>query len=149
MTQDPDATSSFPTEAEAADDAPRPRLALFVDPDVAAASRLAEAVRDLWSVEVVATAADALAALRLQVPALLVTELDLPDANGLRLLATVRGDPTTAGTLLLVVTARTATDAKIAAFDAGADDVLVKPVDPSAFRMHVQMVTRFRQIVEQ
>lgn len=124
-----------------------PKIALFVDFDLAAARALAEGIRDHWSVVVVSTAGEAMAALRAQAPTLLVTELDLPDMSGLRLLSAARA--AAAGALLLVVTARSAPEEKIAAFDAGADDVLIKPVTAHEFRMHVQMLTRFRQVLDQ
>jgi DNA-binding response OmpR family regulator len=36
---------------------------------------------------------------------------------------------------------------KIAAFQAGADDYLVKPLDPHQFVVHAQMVSRFIQVI--
>jgi DNA-binding response OmpR family regulator len=125
------------------------KTALIVDPDLRTAQRLAEALRDLCPVEVVPTGGDALGALGRQVPAILVTELDLPDMDGLQLLARVRGDPGTSNILVVVVTARTAAEEKVAAFDTGADDVLVKPVDGADLKMHVQMLTRFRRLLDQ
>jgi adenylate cyclase len=133
-----------------ASDADRPaRVALVVEPDLHIARSLADALRDLCPAEVVATASDALAKLQRQVPALLVTELDLPDMSGLQLLAVMRNNPATSRVIALVVTSRTAAESKIAAFEAGADDVLVKPVDGADFKMHVQMVTRFRELLEE
>ncbi|HEX6799329.1 MAG TPA: response regulator [Ktedonobacterales bacterium] len=126
----------------------RPGLAvLFVDPDVETAERLAQSLPNLSAVAVVPTAQEAVAAITMRVPDLIVTELDLPDANGVRLIRSVHDAPLTRRVLILVVTRRTSFRDKIDAFQAGADDYLVKPVDPEQLATHVRLVSRFRQIL--
>jgi two-component system response regulator TctD len=49
--------------------------------------------------------------------------------------------------LLMVVTARSGVRDKINAFQAGADDYLVKPLDPAAFALRVQLLSRFRKVI--
>ncbi|HEV7129665.1 MAG TPA: response regulator, partial [Ktedonobacterales bacterium] len=80
-------------------------------------------------------------------PNVVVTELDLPDASGLELIRTIYSTPATHNVYLLVVTARTGIRDKIAAFQAGADDFLVKPIEPSQFDVHLQLVARFRRVL--
>lgn len=126
----------------------RPALAvLFVDPDVGSADRLARSLPNLSAVAVVPTAQAAVAAIGMRVPDLIVTELDLPDANGIQLIRSLHEAPLTRRTLILVVTHRTSFRDKIAAFQAGADDYLVKPVDPDQLATHVRLVSRFRQVL--
>jgi DNA-binding response OmpR family regulator len=120
---------------------------LFVDADAASAWRLAETIRAQYAVAVVASAQQAWAALQVQLPTLVVLELDLPDATGLQFLSALHATPATRHVLLLVVTARRAIGDKIAAFEAGADDYLIKPVSVQAFQTHVEVVMRFRQIL--
>ena len=119
---------------------------LFVDPDIGFAERLAAVLRGRCPVAVVPTARAALAAMKVRMPSLIVTELDLPDRSGIELLALLRESPATRGILLMVVTARHAVTDKVAAFQAGADDYLVKPVDPYRFETQVQLLSKFRQI---
>jgi DNA-binding response OmpR family regulator len=119
---------------------------LFVDPDVAFAERLASVLRGRCAIAVVPNAHAAQAAMRVRMPNLVVLELVLPDASGVELLATLRQAPATRNVLLMVITARRAVQDKIAAFQTGADDFLVKPVDPQQFEMHVQLLSKFRQI---
>lgn len=95
---------------------------------------------------VVPTAQAAMAAIRTRIPTLIVTELDLPDRSGLDLLAALHAAPATRNVLLLVVTGRRGVGDKVAAFQAGADDYLVKPVDPYRFETQVQLLIKFRQI---
>lgn len=119
---------------------------LFVDPDTAFAERLANVLRGRCAVAVVPTAQAAMAAMTVRMPTLIVTELDLPDRPGVELLAALRRTPATRNILLLVITARNGVRDKVAAFQAGADDYLVKPVDPYRFETHVQLLSKFRQI---
>ncbi len=128
--------------------ASRPALAvLFVDPDVASADWLSRSVPNLSSVAVVPTAQAAIMAIGTRVPDLMVVELDLPDASGVQLIQSVHDAPLTRRTLIMVVTHRTSFRDKIAAFQAGADDYLVKPVNPEQLATHVRLVSRFRQVL--
>jgi DNA-binding response OmpR family regulator len=120
---------------------------LLIDPDVASAERLARALRPAHTCAVVASAHDAWAAIRMWTPNLIVTEIDLPDASGLDLVARLRGDPATRHTLFMIVTRRTSLGDKISGFQVGADDYLVKPVGTQQFVLHVQSVSRFRQVL--
>ena len=127
----------------------RPALAvLIVDPDAENANRLAKAISARCVVAVAGSAQQALATMRQRMPDLVVTELDLPDANGLEFITTIHSTPATRNVLLMVVTRRTAIRDKIAAFQAGADDYLVKPVEGQLFEIHVQLLSRFRQTLQ-
>ena len=119
--------------------------ALFIDPDVASAERLAGALRANWVTKVVASAHEAQAALRVSLPWLVVTELDLPDMRGLDLLASLHAQPLTRHVMLMIVTNRRMISDKIAGFQAGADDYLVKPVDGELFALHVELLSRLRR----
>jgi DNA-binding response OmpR family regulator len=125
-----------------------PALAvLFVDPDVDGAERLARSLPSVSAIAVVPNARGAYAAINARVPDLLVMELDLPDANGVDLLRRVHTTAATKHVLLIVLTRRNGVQDKIAAFDAGADDYLVKPVTPERLATHVRLVSRFRHVI--
>jgi DNA-binding response OmpR family regulator len=85
-------------------------------------------------------------AVHVQTPWLVVTELDLPDAEGLEMIAILRRAPATRDITFMVVTRRSAIRDKVSAFQAGAADYLVKPVDPVVFSLHVQLLGRLRRI---
>lgn len=76
-----------------------------------------------------------------------VTEIDLPDASGVDLIARIHATPATRRVLLLVMSARGSAGDKIAAFQAGADDYLVKPVDARQLVEHVSLLSRFKQVI--
>jgi len=126
---------------------PPPLAVLFVDPDRAGAQLLANAIRDRYATAVVGSAREAFDAMRFQTPTLIVCELRLPDISGADFLAQLRGHPSTRHILLMVVSSTRALQDKVRAFQAGADDFLVKPVEPATFLAHFLSVIRFRQIV--
>ncbi len=128
---------------------PRPALqVLFVDADAERPEPLRRALPSSCVVGVVSSIRAALGAIAQRVPDLLVTDLDLPDGNGLQLLARVHQNPATRHVLLIVVTSRAMLGDKIAALEAGADDYLVRPVQPESFLLHVQLVSRFRRTLQ-
>src|SRR5947209_7036786 len=129
-TQQPDATA-------------QPAMAvLFVDPDIAGARTLAQSIGGRCAVAVVASGREALGAIYYQAPDLVVTELDLPDMSGLELLSRIHGTAEIRHTLLMVVTKRASVHDKVAAFQAGADDFLIKPVTTERFDRHLRLVSR-------
>ncbi len=120
---------------------------LFVDPDTVGVQRLADVLRGQHTVALVGSAADAMAQIGRHVPDLIITELDLPDADGLALVEQWRWAPSTRHTLLMIMTSRRSVLDKIAGWQAGADDYLIKPVEVSQFLAHIAAVSRFRRII--
>lgn len=125
----------------------RPLAVLILDPDRQGAQRLARALSRAHTVSVAGSAHEAQAAMRARPPDMLVTELDLPDAGGIDLITSLHADPATRHLLLLVITTRASVRDKIAAFQAGADDYLVKPVDGQVLADHVTLLSRFQQVI--
>ena len=72
--------------------------------------------------------------LRTSTYALVLLDLGLPDEDGLTLLRKLRGR---IDIPVMVVTARDSIDARLAAFELGAQDVLTKPFDPRELRYRV------------
>lgn len=120
---------------------------LFVDPDIAGARTLAQSIEGRCAVAVVSSGREALAAIYYQVPDLVVTEFDLPDMGGLELLTRIHETAETRHTLLMVITKRASARDKVAAFQAGADDFLIKPLTTERFDRHLRLVSRFRKII--
>lgn len=122
-------------------------VVLFVDPDAASAQALARALRRVSAVAVAPTWQAATDALSARTPHLIVIELDLPDMSGVELITTIHASPALQHTLVMVVTTRAGLQDKIAAFQAGVDDYLVKPVSSEEFVQHVERISHFRRIV--
>ncbi len=88
--------------------------------------------------------AAALAVPEAQRPDLIVLDLDLPDMGGEGVLKALRADPRGRDIPVIVLTARGDAGARMAAFAAGADDVLQKPVADQLFMARVRNLIRTR-----
>jgi DNA-binding response OmpR family regulator len=99
---------------------------VLVEDNVQLSSTLAQGLgEDGYDVEIVDTAAKAIArGLRRDLD-LMVLDLGLPDRDGLEVLKELRG--ARIHVPILVLTARDAVDSRVAALDHGADDYIVKP----------------------
>ncbi|MFC3502842.1 SpoIIE family protein phosphatase [Micromonospora krabiensis] len=84
----------------------------------------------------------ALDAARADVPDLVVSDVMMPRLDGLQLVAALRADPRTAGTPVLLLSARAGQEASIEGLEAGADDYLVKPFSAA------ELLARVRANVE-
>lgn len=86
-------------------------------------------------------AREALDLLRRERPDVVLLDLGLPDRDGLELVPLVKQQ---ADTTLIVVSARDATEQKVAALDLGADDYLTKPFDTDELLARVRVALRNR-----
>ncbi|BBD97155.1 DNA-binding response regulator [Sphingobium amiense] len=88
-----------------------------------------------------ATAREALDLLKQERPDISLLDLGLPDRDGLELVPLFKQH---SDTTLIVVSARDATDEKVAALDLGADDYLTKPFDTDELLARVRVALRNR-----
>ncbi|VBA32928.1 Sensor histidine kinase TmoS [Mycobacterium innocens] len=80
-----------------------------------------------YRVDAVSDGRQALAAIRTEVPDLVISDVMMPRLDGLALVAQLRADPRTAAVPVLLLSARAGQEASVEGLDAGADDYLVKP----------------------
>jgi CheY-like chemotaxis protein len=76
--------------------------------------------------------------------ALVTLDLQMKEMHGLETLGRIRGAVRTSHLPVIVATASDETSVEMALFAAGADDYVVKPIDPPRFVMRVQAVLRRR-----
>jgi CheY-like chemotaxis protein len=115
------------------DDSPRPPLVLLVEDDRDSREMYAMGL-ELCGLRV-ALAATATEALRLSVaerPDIVVSDLTLPDMDGIALARALARDPSTAGVPVLALTGRSGDDDLSRATAAGVRRVIVKPCPPDA-----------------
>lgn len=86
-------------------------------------------------------AREAIEQLRAERPDIVLLDLGLPDRDGLELVPLFKQQ---SDTTLIVVSAREATDQKVAALDLGADDYLTKPFDTDELLARVRVALRNR-----
>jgi signal transduction histidine kinase len=106
--------------------APRPRIVL-ADDNADMRDYLCRLLGERWDVEAVRTGREALAATQRQRPDLVLTDVMMPELDGVGLLAALRADPATRDLPVLVVSARAGEEARVEGLRSGADDYLVKP----------------------
>jgi PAS domain S-box-containing protein len=80
-----------------------------------------------YRVSTVTDGQQALVAIRVELPDLVISDVMMPELDGLQLVAALRGDPRTAALPVLLLSARAGQEASIEGLQAGADDYLVKP----------------------
>lgn len=85
------------------------------------------------------TAREALNAMDIDKPEVVLLDLGLPDRDGLELIPLMR-----AQAAIIVVSAREATDQKVAALDLGADDYVAKPFDSEEVLARIRTALRRR-----
>ena len=88
-----------------------------------------------YGVDIAATVEDALTAIEARPPDLILTDLGLPDEDGLTLIRKVRGR---SNVPIIVLSARTTTEQRLAALELGADDYLTKGVDPGELLLRIR-----------
>jgi signal transduction histidine kinase len=122
---------------------PAPRRRLIVADDNA---DMREYVRRLlsphWDVELAPNGRVALAAALANPPDLVLSDVMMPELDGVALLAALRADPRTSVVPVILISARAGDEARLAGLETGADDYLVKPFQAR------ELVTRVRTHLE-
>jgi DNA-binding response OmpR family regulator len=120
---------------------------LVVDGDHSHRESLRAMLGEQYRLTFVAGVGEALRILRDDTPPdLVVSEVDLTDGTGLELCAQVRTMPMGARIPIMLVTSRATTADKVAGFQAGADDYVVKPVDSRLFSARLRLLHRLKGI---
>lgn len=77
-------------------------------------------------------------------PDLIVSDLSMPEMDGLELCRLVKADPVTAGTMFVMLTAHNDTGHKVEGLDAGVDDFMAKPAEPAEFIAKIRAMLRIK-----
>lgn len=140
------AHAPVPPASDTARDTSRLR-SLVVDDD-AGTRIIGKALLESLGHEVVEAADGEQALARLREPEsinLVILDLDLPVRSGREVLADIRADVATAGIPVVVLTGSQDPSSEMEVMDAGADDYLRKPLEPSRFLTRVRAALRRAQ----
>ena len=105
---------------------------LIVDDDPNALRLIGYALqRQGYQIAIAQNGREALTKVQSEKPDLIVLDVMMPTMDGHQVLRHLRADPATAHLPVILFTAKSQVDDKIAGFEAGADDYLSKPVTPA------------------
>ncbi|WP_322963973.1 response regulator transcription factor [Sphingomonas fuzhouensis] len=122
-----------------------PATILVVDDEVAIRRLLRNTLEQAGHLVVEARdGREALARAAADHPDAVLLDLGLPDRDGLSLIPLLRGGQR----VILVVSAREATEEKVAALDLGADDYVTKPFDTDELLARLRVALRHRRAAE-
>jgi two-component system phosphate regulon response regulator PhoB len=97
----------------------------------------------------VSTAANGLTGLqkaRTEAPWLIILDLMLPQMPGSEVCRILKGDPTTRNIPIIMLTAKTTEEDRIAGLELGADDYITKPFSPREVMLRIKGIARRRQV---
>lgn len=116
---------------------------LIVDDDPTIRSQLGRLAKRLgFEVRTATDGVDALEQIRAQQPDLVVSDVHMPRMQGPRLIELLRKIPGMEDKPVIVVTADASRATKIRLLEHGADDFIVKPIDPEEFRARLRAQAR-------
>jgi DNA-binding response OmpR family regulator len=116
---------------------------LFVDDDpILREFAVVNLTTDTARVDVAADGEGALAAIAAAPPDIVLLDLDMPESDGLAVLARLRADPRWRDLPVVVVTGREDVDAVERAFGAGATSFVVKPLNWRLLAQHLRYAYR-------
>jgi PAS domain S-box-containing protein len=123
----------------------KPRL-LFVEDEATLRDHLAERLSDEYLVDTAGNGNEALLAVMRAKPALVVTDIVMPDMDGVELLKTLRHTPNTRSIPVLLISGKAAEDHRIEGFEEGADGFLAKPYTERELRALIGSMLRSAQM---
>ena len=82
---------------------------------------------------------------RSHMPDLILLDLMLPDLSGIDVLTRLREEPVTRDVPVIVISSSTCVEDRLAALEAGADDIFVKPYDDDLMMARLRNLLRSRQ----
>src|ERR1035437_1465878 len=93
-----------------------------------------------------ASGKEALAAIADNPPDLILLDVMMPGLDGRQVARVLKADPATSKIPIIMVTAQTDREARLAALDAGAEDFLSKPVDRAELWLRVRNLLRLKRL---
>jgi len=92
---------------------------------------------DHYEIEAVTNGSEALDAAHRSLPDLILSDVMMPELDGVELVRALRSSPATASIPVILLSARSGEESRVEGMDAGADDYLVKPFTARELRARV------------
>lgn len=119
---------------------------LVADPDSVHQHQIVECLQVRYRVITAHNLAETVEMIAMHRPSILLLEVDQPDGDGVQLIRKIREEASARSMIIACVTKRSAIRDKVAGFQAGADDYIVKPINPQTFLWRVVLLARLRQL---
>lgn len=118
-----------------------PEKILIVDDDIDSLKLIGYMLqRNGYEIIAANSGAQALSKAFAEHPDLIILDVMMPDMNGYDVCRKLRANPQTQTTPIIMFTAKTMIDDKVAGFEAGADDYLTKPTHPAELTSRVKTI---------
>jgi CheY-like chemotaxis protein/MinD-like ATPase involved in chromosome partitioning or flagellar assembly len=118
-----------------------PEKILIVDDDIDTLKLVGLILqRQGYEVRVSSSGSQALEMMKSEVPDLLLLDIMMPEMDGYEVAGQMRSDQVLAEVPIIMFTAKSQLDDKVAGFEAGADDYLTKPTQPRELLAHIKAV---------
>ncbi len=105
-----------------------------------------QALANGFAVRSVASVKEALDSLTLCLPDILISEVIVGQESGLDLCRYVRSSPSWQHLPIMLLTSLTTLHDKVAGFDAGTDDYVVKPFDAHHLQARIRLLARIKRL---
>jgi len=127
---------------------PRSILEVLVVDDSAVSRKVFEQLlpTDQYSVSYACSGGEATRVFRERPPSIVITDWLMPDFSGLELCRRIREDKSASYTYVIVMTSNREQDGVVRAMEAGADDFLIKPFNPSEMLARVGVGRRIIEL---
>jgi PAS domain S-box-containing protein len=119
---------------------------LLVDDNVDMREYVKRLLNQQYQVETAPDGLAALAAVRQQIPDLVLADIMMPNLDGFGLLRELRADPQTQEIPIILLSARAGEEARIEGLEAGADDYLIKPFSARELLARVEASLKLAQL---
>lgn len=119
---------------------------LLIDGDPLMGERVQQALGNGFYLRFARSLAEARHCLDEYLPDVLVCEVVLPDASGLDVCRQFRLSPLLQHLPIMLLTTLSTTRDKVAGFDSGADDYLVKPFDARYLTARIRLLSRLKHM---
>ena len=119
---------------------------LLVDSDPIGRDRIEQALGNGFAVRCASSQAEAMDCLETNLPDVLICEILLGQENGLDLCRSIRSTPSLRHLPIMLLTSLTTIQDKVAGFEAGADDYVVKPFDARHLVARIRLLSRIKRL---
>ncbi|SHN44223.1 ATP-binding protein [Chitinophaga sp. CF418] len=122
---------------------------LVVDDNADMRDYLQRLLEKYYSVDTAANGREALEKITAFLPELVISDIMMPEMDGIQLLHHIKYDPATTSLPVILVSARAGEEAKIEGYDIGADDYLTKPFSAKELLARVRAQIRISRLHQQ